>query len=179
MLLAMLTSKGNRYFCMGYTAVLDEDFDDLSPPPLTMMTALNQFEGTGRNNFGMQIHECSRPAWLVQESVAPAPTVKPEIAKPAIVKPKPTPEPEPPFEPIDPETLSPLRRALYDAIQRAKNRNIAMARPPIRQKLQPLHPFCFTCGYRRGGPESWDFERCRCGIAAGPIISPNGNYFYE
>lgn len=27
----------------------------------------------------------------------------------------------------------------------------------------PLHLFCYDCGWRRGGVDSWDGIRCKCG----------------
>lgn len=28
------------------------------------------------------------------------------------------------------------------------------------------HPFCTICGWRKGGVDSWDGERCKCGMSA-------------
>jgi len=28
---------------------------------------------------------------------------------------------------------------------------------------KPLHPFCNVCGWRKGGLDSWDGRRCKCG----------------
>lgn len=33
---------------------------------------------------------------------------------------------------------------------------------PLSETLKPLHPFCGTCGWRKGGIDSWDGKRCRC-----------------
>lgn len=41
---------------------------------------------------------------------------------------------------------------------------------PLSAKLKPLHPFCGTCGWRKGGVDSWDGKRCRCGQSALPMI---------
>lgn len=27
----------------------------------------------------------------------------------------------------------------------------------------PIHPFCNTCGWRKGGVDSWDGRSCKCG----------------
>jgi hypothetical protein len=32
-----------------------------------------------------------------------------------------------------------------------------------------LHPFCNACGWRKGGIDSWDGVRCKCGHAAPPM----------
>lgn len=26
-----------------------------------------------------------------------------------------------------------------------------------------LHPWCQDCGWRKGGPDSWDGDKCKCG----------------
>lgn len=26
-----------------------------------------------------------------------------------------------------------------------------------------LHPYCQACGWRKGGPDSWDGKACKCG----------------
>lgn len=28
---------------------------------------------------------------------------------------------------------------------------------------KPVHPYCNACGWRKGGPDSWDGNRCKCG----------------
>lgn len=33
----------------------------------------------------------------------------------------------------------------------------------------PLHPFCQTCGWRKGGADSWDGKVCKCGRWEPPI----------
>lgn len=33
-------------------------------------------------------------------------------------------------------------------------------------KTSPLRPFCNVCGWRKGGPDSWDGHRCKCGLIA-------------
>lgn len=33
-----------------------------------------------------------------------------------------------------------------------------------------LHPFCMICGWRRGGKDSWDGQRCKCGLSSSPIV---------
>jgi len=30
-------------------------------------------------------------------------------------------------------------------------------------ELPKLHPFCWVCGWRKGGPDSWDGKACKCG----------------
>jgi hypothetical protein len=34
---------------------------------------------------------------------------------------------------------------------------------------KPLHPFCNACGWRKGGLDSWDGHRCKCGLYEPPI----------
>jgi hypothetical protein len=29
-----------------------------------------------------------------------------------------------------------------------------------------LRPYCQDCGWRRGGPDSWDGARCKCGVSS-------------
>ncbi len=35
--------------------------------------------------------------------------------------------------------------------------------------LPPLRPWCPACGWRKGGPDSWDGEACKCGHTEPPI----------
>jgi hypothetical protein len=34
---------------------------------------------------------------------------------------------------------------------------------------RPLHPYCNTCGWRKGGPDSWTGFACKCGHSE-PLI---------
>ena len=34
---------------------------------------------------------------------------------------------------------------------------------------QVLHPYCNICGWRKGGADSWDGQRCKCGHWEPPI----------
>jgi len=34
---------------------------------------------------------------------------------------------------------------------------------------QPLRPFCQACGWRKGGPDSWDGVACKCKFTEPPI----------
>jgi hypothetical protein len=34
---------------------------------------------------------------------------------------------------------------------------------------QTLHPYCRTCGWRKGGLDSWDGKACKCGHREQPI----------
>lgn len=45
---------------------------------------------------------------------------------------------------------------VYDNLLRDKNGN-------------PLHPFCKVCGWRKGGIDSWDGNRCKCGHSGLPM----------
>jgi len=33
----------------------------------------------------------------------------------------------------------------------------------------PLRPYCKVCGWRKGGPDSWDGKACKCKLTAEPI----------
>ena len=35
-------------------------------------------------------------------------------------------------------------------------------------KPKPFRPFCKACGWRMGGPDSWDGKACKCGHDAPP-----------
>lgn len=37
--------------------------------------------------------------------------------------------------------------------------------------LKPLHSYCQDCGWRKGGPDSWDGLACKCGHSA-PAMTP-------
>lgn len=41
-----------------------------------------------------------------------------------------------------------------------------MTHTPVKQIL---HPYCNTCGWRKGGTDSWDGVACKCGHAEAPI----------
>ncbi len=47
-------------------------------------------------------------------------------------------------------------------------RLVVKGRPytPLSTSLKPLHPFCNVCGWRKGGIDSWDGNRCKCGHLA-------------
>ena len=34
---------------------------------------------------------------------------------------------------------------------------------------RPFHPFCKECGWRKGGPDSWNGNACKCGHSEPPI----------
>ena len=34
---------------------------------------------------------------------------------------------------------------------------------------EELHPYCQKCGWRKGGRDSWDGLKCKCGEYAPPI----------
>lgn len=44
-----------------------------------------------------------------------------------------------------------------------------------QQTAKVLHPFCNRCGWRKGGVDSWDGERCKCGHAAEPMPADDAN----
>ncbi len=39
----------------------------------------------------------------------------------------------------------------------------------MSERPQTLHPYCQVCGWRKGGPDSWDGKQCKCGHFAPPI----------
>lgn len=39
-----------------------------------------------------------------------------------------------------------------------------------------LHPFCNTCGWRKGGLDSWDGKACKCGHSAPPMDETDEGY---
>jgi hypothetical protein len=64
------------FWAFGRNAVLDEDWDDLFAPPVTYANCFEQYEGIGRNKFGVPIVEryVPRPVVVapVYKPVAPA-----------------------------------------------------------------------------------------------------------
>lgn len=46
--------------------------------------------------------------------------------------------------------------------------------PGPSQAPRLLHPYCRTCGWRKGGLDSWDGKRCKCGHREPPLetLSP-------
>lgn len=39
-----------------------------------------------------------------------------------------------------------------------------------------IRPFCKTCGWRKGGPDSWDGQRCKCGHTEPPLTSQDTRF---
>jgi hypothetical protein len=37
-------------------------------------------------------------------------------------------------------------------------------------KPKVFHPFCKTCGWRKGGVDSWNGHACKCGHSEPPIV---------
>lgn len=37
----------------------------------------------------------------------------------------------------------------------------------------PIHPFCNTCGWRKGGVDSWNGRACKCGHSEPPFAYRN------
>lgn len=35
--------------------------------------------------------------------------------------------------------------------------------------MSNLSPFCHKCGWRKGGPDSWNGRACKCGMSAPPL----------
>jgi hypothetical protein len=131
-----LHAKRKFHFYMGYSPLIDEGWDDLYVPALTLATKYIQYEGEGRNNFGPEIATKRRPLRAV--------CFKPYISAPAIV--------------------------------------VAPAAPAIVRPtpdMQPLHAFCFGCGWRMGGPDSYNGLFCKCGLASEPLIGRGGSPFFS
>jgi len=64
---------------------------------------------------------------------------------------------------------------------RAWRRSLGVERERKRLELkevEPLHVFCMNCGYRQGGPDSWDGQTCKCGERSEPLRGAGGGYFY-
>lgn len=40
----------------------------------------------------------------------------------------------------------------------------------VNDDPKPLRPYCPTCGWRKGGPDSWDGVACKCGYQEPPIL---------
>lgn len=43
-----------------------------------------------------------------------------------------------------------------------------------RQPLSGKRPYCNTCGWRKGGVDSWNGTACKCGHTAEPIVLVEG-----
>lgn len=37
------------------------------------------------------------------------------------------------------------------------------------EQPQLLHPYCNTCGWRKGGPDAWRGNACKCGLWEPPM----------
>jgi Zn-finger protein len=36
-------------------------------------------------------------------------------------------------------------------------------------QMTKLHPYCDKCGWRKGGKDSWDGKKCKCGHSEPPM----------
>jgi hypothetical protein len=207
----MLVPKTNKYRYRGWggaNEILDEDWDDLFVPALVTATPWEQWEGTGRNNFGTMIIERkvrpSRPEPAPSEPMpsSSATTVYQQVLSAAIADrlnyyqgvSSNNPlwaalnvESAPVMPPVTPsawqeesEQFREWREWLGDKPTRADRRQaVAAALNRLkRQEVEPLRPFCYRCGWRQGGPDSWNGQTCKCGIRGEPLRSASGNYFY-
>jgi hypothetical protein len=191
----MLALKTNRYRYRGWggaNEILDEDWDELFAPALVTATPWEQWEGTGRNNFGTMIIE--RP-WRQRRPPLALPPPHPWV-RPA----RPELPPSPPSTALVdlssgyPDLVS-SSNALLDALNEDPARREESERSerwlrewkrrlipePVRLELkdvEPLRPFCYRCGWRQGGPDSWNGTVCKCGTRGEPLRSASGNYFY-
>jgi hypothetical protein len=138
----MLPLFRKPHFYMGYSPLIEEDWDDLFAPPLTLSTRYVQYEGEGRNKFGPEINTRREPVRAVSFKplvAVQAPVVV--VPAPVILIPKPLPKP--------PKVQGP-----------------------------PLHAFCFGCGWRQGGPDSYNGLSCKCGSISAPLIGRGGLPFF-
>lgn len=44
---------------------------------------------------------------------------------------------------------------------------------------KPLRPYCNKCGWRKGGPDSWDGVSCKCGDNEPPIKNVDSDGAFE
>jgi hypothetical protein len=198
---AMLAFNG-KYRARGWggaNEIIDEDWDDLFAPALVTSTPWEQWEGTGRNNFGtMIIGRDTRPPpphpWVRPARPEPAPAPL-EPALPPLqhnyqdIVPAPTGPPNsvpPSAWREESERFHEWREGLgvAPAPKRTNRRQaiaqaIAAAMNRLKlQEVEPLRPFCYRCGWRQGGPDSWNGTTCKCGIRGEPLRSASGDYFY-
>jgi hypothetical protein len=172
----MLALKTNRYRYRGWggaNEILDEDWDELFVPALVTSTPWEQWEGTGRNNFGTMIIE--RPwRWQRPASSPPHPLVRPSLPESA---PKPL---QHNYQDIVPTPTGPRQEesAKYLAWRRALVERVWERKRLSPKGVEPLHVFCMNCGYRQGGPDSWDGQTCKCGTRSEPLRGAGGGYFY-
>jgi hypothetical protein len=216
----------------GANEILDEDWDDLFVPALVTATPWEQWEGTGRNNFGTMIIE--RP-WRRQSPPEPLPAHPPlhpwvrpsrpvpspldiyqQVLSAAIedrlnyyrgvssnnplwaalnagplnarpLNAEPAPVPTGPPNSVTPsawqeeaERFQEWREWLGEKPTKVDRRQaIAAALDRLKRgEVEPLRPFCYGCGWRQGGPDSWNGQTCKCGIRGEPLRSASGNYFY-
>jgi len=45
-------------------------------------------------------------------------------------------------------------------------------RQPASGRPGRLHPLCYSCGWRKGGTDSWDGAACKCGHSE-PALAPD------
>jgi hypothetical protein len=150
----------------GFTAIVDEEWDDWHAPQLTTATCHAQFEGIGRNDFGCQIIEATK--------LKPEPAPAEHLPLPP---PLPTAVPRPwhnvPWQEswFVPPDVSPQPWFVTRPW-------IKPARPELPKNAEPLRPFCFGCGWRQGGSDSWNGQTCKCGTRSEPLVGQNGGFFY-
>ena len=44
-----------------------------------------------------------------------------------------------------------------------------------KANVKPKHPYCPICGWRKGGVDSWDGHRCKCGMSAPALPHPDND----
>jgi hypothetical protein len=159
---ALVITRG--YVLRGFAPIVDEEWDDFYAPKLTTATCYAQFEGIGRNDFGCQIIEATKLKPVPAERPPPPPPLPTAVPRPWHNVPK-------------PELLQPFFDQPAPSVFVTRPW-IKPGRPALPAGAEPLRPFCFGCGYRRGGPDSWNGTTCRCGVSGEPLVGPSGGFFY-
>jgi hypothetical protein len=175
---ALIITRGQ--VLRGFTAIVDPEWDDWHAPQLTTATCWEQFEGEGRNDFGCQIIEARKE---IKRAVAvrypPPPPLPTAVPRPWHN----VPQLEPMIGAMPQSFLESPESPFFAQPAPAVFKTRPWIRPePVRPELpkdaKPLHPFCYGCGWRQGGPDSWDGATCKCGTRGEPLIGPNGGFFY-
>ena len=160
---SVILRKNMRWKNYGHHPTIDPDWDDLFAPVPVAATQLEQYEGTGRNNFGCEIAPVRKPAGQPVSTVS---------YRPAPVMPKPRPVP------FAYGMTRPRAFVVCEPQPGPKPRPLKPRPWELMPDMQSLRPFCFTCGWRKGGPDSWNGFACKCGVTEPPIVSKSGQEFF-
>jgi hypothetical protein len=145
----MLPLFRKPHFYMGYNPIVDEDWDELFVPALTVATKYIKDEGEGCNDFGPAITTVRKP-------------IRAAVFKPHSAPGLRQPPPPPAIEISAPAII----HRLYSRV---------LTPTP---DMQPLHKFCHECGWRMGGPDSYNGLSCKCGSISAPLIGRGGLPFF-